>query len=711
MDKVSKLGFSKHSPFKHKNKLRIKSGNIDMSQTEFPLLGVSEQTGETKLMLPGQNFIFDNTTSVMEYKLQKGGYVNLLQNYLPTIPENQQDELLDTLDALPEQERYDALEQYMKGGCYKCGGKMEKGGWIGKVTKSIARRGTEGKCTPITKPGCTGKARALALTFKKMAKSRKKQEGGEVPTYPEFKNGPVEVEHDETTLTPQGELFKFDGNTHAEGGISTILEPGSMIYSEHLKAPENITKIVLGKNTKKKYSYADLSKKFPTQSSINTLKNPESDKYEINTAQVTLGKNNAMLKTIFSAQEAEKNKNHLNSFQSGGTYWEDYYNDYPYIHEEPSPTVSTGTTLPGYYPFDSEAYDLLTSKPPELQLVMPSRNQTNQVDQRDQVDLKKSSFKTKGTKKPAPKITALDNETTIPLPFDQLPQSGLPTSVQSISKSANPLDVFRQTSQETENIQNTDDTLSYPGTTKRKREFGISPKLAGTVLDVAMAMSDNLNVEEPILFDNRTYPFFNRFVQFDSKEPGRNLALAIQQVQNSNLPESVKQSQIANLTAQSEDLQAKTDLANQQRYEMKQERDVNKLQQYMDRNTVVKNQDLENYLQRKGRVDSLKNQFKAQRKSRIFNAIRGYTDYLDEVNMANQIYGENYKVNPFSGKIDFTKSTQDPLKKQEQLIGQYQQASKNQIPLPNGASLTMLGDGTGIVISSDGKAEIVKLNK
>jgi hypothetical protein len=44
--------------------------------------------------------------------------------------------------------------------------------WIQKATKSIKRRGTEGKCTPITKPGCTGRAKALAKTFKKMAKKK-----------------------------------------------------------------------------------------------------------------------------------------------------------------------------------------------------------------------------------------------------------------------------------------------------------------------------------------------------------------------------------------------------------------------------------------------------------------------------------------------------------------------------------------------------------
>ena len=51
---------------------------------------------------------------------------------------------------------------------------MKKGGWIQDVNKSIKKRKTKGKCTPITKKGCTGRAKALAKTFKKMAKKRKK---------------------------------------------------------------------------------------------------------------------------------------------------------------------------------------------------------------------------------------------------------------------------------------------------------------------------------------------------------------------------------------------------------------------------------------------------------------------------------------------------------------------------------------------------------
>jgi hypothetical protein len=58
----------------------------------------------------------------------------------------------------------------------KNGGTVAKDGkWMQKAAASIKKRGTAGKCTPITKPGCTGKAKALAKTFKKIAKSNKKK--------------------------------------------------------------------------------------------------------------------------------------------------------------------------------------------------------------------------------------------------------------------------------------------------------------------------------------------------------------------------------------------------------------------------------------------------------------------------------------------------------------------------------------------------------
>lgn len=49
--------------------------------------------------------------------------------------------------------------------------------WIQKVNRSIARRGTKGKCTgsKFGKAGCPkgSKAYNLAVTFRKMAKNRK----------------------------------------------------------------------------------------------------------------------------------------------------------------------------------------------------------------------------------------------------------------------------------------------------------------------------------------------------------------------------------------------------------------------------------------------------------------------------------------------------------------------------------------------------------
>ena len=61
---------------------------------------------------------------------------------------------------------------------FRVGGRValkegSKKNWIQDVNKSIKKRGTKGKCTPITKKGCTGRAKALAKTFKKIAKKNK----------------------------------------------------------------------------------------------------------------------------------------------------------------------------------------------------------------------------------------------------------------------------------------------------------------------------------------------------------------------------------------------------------------------------------------------------------------------------------------------------------------------------------------------------------
>ena len=68
---------------------------------------------------------------------------------------------------------------------YTMGGELDEAGdgkWIQKATASIKRRGTEGVCTgskfgsSSCPPG--SKRYNLAKTFRKMAKSRKKEDGG-----------------------------------------------------------------------------------------------------------------------------------------------------------------------------------------------------------------------------------------------------------------------------------------------------------------------------------------------------------------------------------------------------------------------------------------------------------------------------------------------------------------------------------------------------
>lgn len=50
---------------------KINSGNITMHGVYEPLIGVSKQTGEEKLMHPGKNYNFANTKQVTEYPIDK----------------------------------------------------------------------------------------------------------------------------------------------------------------------------------------------------------------------------------------------------------------------------------------------------------------------------------------------------------------------------------------------------------------------------------------------------------------------------------------------------------------------------------------------------------------------------------------------------------------------------------------------------------------
>jgi hypothetical protein len=140
--------------------------------------------------------------AVSEYqKMQKYGIPPTLDNETYTkalMWQNAYEDALSKLKKkesggkLPKEVLRARLESHMSPGqaqdylsAYGMGGYLDEaaeGKWIQKATASIKRRGTEGVCTgsKFGGPGCPpgSKRYNLAKTFRKMAKSRKKADGG-----------------------------------------------------------------------------------------------------------------------------------------------------------------------------------------------------------------------------------------------------------------------------------------------------------------------------------------------------------------------------------------------------------------------------------------------------------------------------------------------------------------------------------------------------
>jgi hypothetical protein len=135
------------------------------------------------------------------------------------------------------------------------------------------------------------------------------QKGGMTPNQVLYKNDfnpNVNVEGDEVIKTPDGNAFKVNGNKHSEGGIDMSLPEGSLVFSEHLKAPKEIVKRFLDQKNNKSLSFADLANKYKTEKDIEVINDPEKDKYAKATAVVNLAMKNEKLNEIFTAQELFK---------------------------------------------------------------------------------------------------------------------------------------------------------------------------------------------------------------------------------------------------------------------------------------------------------------------------------------------------------------------------------------------------------------------
>lgn len=770
---ISDMGYKRNSPYKNKPFIDIDSNSITMEGVDFPVLALPDNDLPI-IMEPGKNYLFPNSKKVREVPFQQGGtntmsglagentvpvspFINLkpfinkyklkhggVIDYMATLPLEQQYQFATEFDSF-DKETQAEIEEYLKGGYYQMGGVSE---------------------------------------------------------YPRGGQKNAELEDQETLITPNGELQKITGKKHKDGGEKVSLPEGTRIYSEHLKVDPKIASQVLGKETKKKYSYADLSKRFKTKPYLEILEDSE-DEYQLEGARIKLANNLSKLDTLFYAQEQEKQMKENKTFKYGGLKKYQDAGEYPSpvsfyagLLNLPNKGEKTGnltttgfldlseisnrfqsTDVPnvfndpvsdrlflrrsdGSYDYvgllKDTAAKVVTNKstdqkrywqvqteddtwtpvygkskygvpspespwtffqtpnneyvpqvPTDLKLVMPPRNEKIKEYELPEVVITDRRIKPKSKGKSVPsKSNAVptvieDNEWVVPLPLDTLPQRQ--PAINSIT-SSNPTTPLERDEQVADIVMKSNDDKNYPGV-KSKWNFGISNKLAGTLADIGLAMSDKLTVKEPTLYNRQKTPLFTRFVDFDDQDVARTFSLRSQQIQNSNMPEQVKQAQLSALNSEYQDYQAKVDFANLQRYEQKRESDTAKLQQYADQNIDTKVEDMEFYNQRKANVDFLRDKFKAQRKARIVNALRGYADYADEVQYKNQLI-PNYKVNPITGRIDY--KPQDTSKLESNLLSQYQQ-SKPKIDLGGGAVGQQIGNVL-VITDKDGKISTVQLN-
>ena len=241
-----------------------------------------------------------------------------------------------------------------------------------------------------------------------------------------------------------------------------------------------------------------------------------------------------------------------------------------------------------------------------------------------------------------------------------------------------------------------------PEPPKQKEPFGINQKLLGTLADIGLVMSDRLNIDNPTIYNRQKNPMFNRFYEFDNLETQRLANQQIQSIMNSNMPEQVKQAQIAQITAQSQDQQARVDFANAQRYEQKREADLAKLQSYTDANIDTRIADYDNWRQRMARVKDMQNQFKSWRKQQLVGTLKdqlGYMEKLKSINELNPYFERSWltgtdRYKPQGPNVLNTDPTQG-----------YDKTSSRQTTLPGGATVTDMGDFY-VIMGADGVPKI-----
>lgn len=151
----NKMGYKDSSPFKNLPSIEIDSNNITMQGVSQPIMAFPNND-KPKLMLPGKNYNFPNSTKVLEKKIfQDGGTMNIkqgnknvLNEFLSTLNDKQKKAFMIDWEKMSEEEKQMFLqtvsdnlskESFMSGGMSKDKSMKYQSGGIAKIDDGTDR--------------------------------------------------------------------------------------------------------------------------------------------------------------------------------------------------------------------------------------------------------------------------------------------------------------------------------------------------------------------------------------------------------------------------------------------------------------------------------------------------------------------------------------------------------------------------------------------
>lgn len=515
----------------------------------------------------------------------------------------------------------------------------------------------------------------------------------------------VEIERDETVMLPTGDVYQIKGKKHSQGGEHVFLPDGSKVFSEYLKLPADIASKLTGRKEKSK-SPAQLSKRFPTHRYKEIMENKTGkwDRLAVETAEMMFNKNIAHQNSIFETQEDFKDSKQTDIFKFGGLYQDG--GRYPYSlnpsvnqeddlvtfdfgdlntglqHSSANPDLFGQQTQynPAHETWFKYYYgDNLSAKTFQQKHNQAFKDFTGQeyiYDDHSQFDSKYGNvtahaplFSTTMMGKKEGTIT-LDDYLKNP---DIGKEYGVDLS-QAFNKKSTPfyeVDILKEPLKrepvedinylKTKPLQQISSTLNLElpplpenqvPITKVTQSKQLTPEdmLYGVQQGMLLTSLATLEKENPYYSRTELKPIYKRFDPVNNLAQERAFNLVRENIENSNLPEQVKQAQMQSVYAKMLDSTGQVDLQNYQGKLQTDNENRQILQSALNQN--IQNRELANrqYVMDKARVDELYNRQKMAYANNMLDLWRDRIEEKRNVGLLNQI-SRNYKI--VNGQVVF----------------------------------------------------------